>query len=108
MFALPPPSPESAEGATAGEDVQGCGRLRDDAGRAEGGRGAERAQLEVSTEPGQGAERHPGFGDRVPRATDLWDLDEVVHQGDAREACLVRREGDTTQPFERVLAPGKA
>ena len=51
------------------------------------------------------SERHPRLGDRVPRPSDLRDLDQVVHQGDAGEAGVRRRERDAAQPVERVLAP---
>ena len=99
------PGAQTAEGPAAGEHVERRGRLGDDARRAEGGRGAERPELEVGAERRQRSERHPGLGDRVPRPSDLRDLDEVVHQGHARETRVRRREGDAAQPVERVLAP---
>ena len=44
-------------------------------------------------QPGEQAEGHPRLGDRLPGPADLRDLDEVVHQRDAREAGLRRRRG---------------
>ena len=74
-------------------------------GRAERHGGDERAELEPGVEAGEQAEGHPGLGDRLPRATDLRDLDQVVHQREPREPRPVGREGDVPQPRGRVLAP---
>ena len=91
VLAAPPTGAESAEGAASGEYVEGRGRLRDDARRAEGRGGAQRAELELGAERSQGAEGHPRLRDRVPRAADLRDLDQVVHQRDAGEPGRVGR-----------------
>ena len=67
VLAAPPPGTQTAEGPAAGEHVQCRGRLGDDARRAEGGRRAERPELEVGAQRRQRSERHPRLGDRVPR-----------------------------------------
>ena len=77
---------------------RGLGR---DAGGPEGHRRHERPELEPRRRGGQGAERHPRLGDRVPGATDLRDLDEVVHERDAGEPGLLGGSRHVAQPCER-------
>ena len=96
------------ERAAAGQRRQGGGRLGRDAGGAERHRGAQRAQPQPGPQPGQRAQRHPRLRDRLPRAPDLRDLDQVVHQRESREARLVGRPRDPGQPRAGVLAPREA
>jgi hypothetical protein len=105
VLALEPAGAHAHERATAGEDIQRCGGLGGDPGRAERDRCAQRAEPQPSVQAGEQAERDPGLGNRLPRRTDLGDLDQVVHQGEPREPGLVRRERDVAQPSGRVLAP---
>ena len=84
VLAQPPARAEPAEGPAVAERVEGRGGLGDDPGRPERHRRDQRAQPQPGVEPGEQAQRHPRFGDGLPGAVDLGDLDQVVHQGDAR------------------------
>ena len=106
VLALPPAGADAAERASAGDRVEGGDGLGGDPGRPERHRRDQGAEPEVGVEAGEQAERDPGLRDRLPGGADLRDLDEVVHQRDARRSRPGAAAGamSTSQP-SRVLAP---
>ncbi len=108
MLALPPASPDSAEGPPAAQYVEGRDRLGQHACRAEGDRADQRAEPEPRGDPGQHAERDPRLGNGLPGPADLGNLDQVVHQCDAVEPGIGGRGGDRGEPGRRIVAPREA
>ena len=105
VLAVPPPRADAEERATSGQGVQGGGGLGGHARRPEGDGRAQRAQLQLGVQARHEAERHPGLRNGLPRAVDLRDLDEMVHQGEPREARLGRGQGHRAHPRAGILTP---
>ena len=102
VLAFPPARTDPDERPPTRQRRQRRRGLGRDARGAEGHRRDERPELEPRRRGGEGAERHPRLGDRVPGAADLRDLDEVVHECDAGEPGLLGGAGHVAQPGEQV------
>ena len=105
VLALPPAGADPDERPASRDHVEGGRRLGGDPRRPERHRGDQRAEPQAGVEPGEQAERHPRLRDRLPGGADLRDLDQVVHQRQAREAGLVGGQRDVRAARPRGRRP---
>ena len=99
VLAQPPTGPQPAEGPAAAQRVERGHGLGQMPGAPEGHRGDQGAQPQPGVQSGQQSEGDVGLWDRLPGPVDLWDLDQVVHQGQAGEAeSSAARARSTSQP----------
>jgi len=97
VLPLEPAGPDSADGPTAGEDVEGGGDLGQVRDVAVGDACDHGAQRHPPGEAGEEPERGPAVEQGVPVPADLGDLDEVVHHPEAGEAHLLCGSGHRSQ-----------
>ena len=89
MLALEPRRAEAAHRAPAGQDVERRDDLREVREVAVRDAGDERAEADALGHAGEVAERRVALEHVLPLAPDLRDLQEVVHDPEAREAGLL-------------------
>jgi hypothetical protein len=105
VLAAPPPGADATERAPAAQRVEGRDRFGEHAGGTVRHRGHERAEPKSLRPSGEQSERHEWLGNRIPRPTDLRDLDQMVHERDPAEPGRLGRRRDRRQPPGGIPAP---